>query len=79
MPKCIIYTINKKNQIVDEQLHDDSDTAISIYFNKRDSNGDRYHIELNGNKPPYKHKKKELRNYTIPNIQPQYPDEHLDG
>lgn len=60
MVKCTVYLINTNDQIISEQEYPDVDDILMTYYNKRDSSGNRYHIELGDNKPPFSKKEKKL-------------------
>jgi len=60
MVKCTVYLINENNEIISEQEYPDVDAILTTYYNKYDEHGNRYHIELMDNKPPFKRMEKKL-------------------
>jgi len=64
MAKCTVYLISPEDQIIDKTEYDNADTVLSTYFNRHDEHGNRYHIELNGNVPPFEPKPKKLHDVT---------------
>jgi len=60
MAKCTVYLVSPENEIIDETEYENADAVLSTYFNRHDEHGNRYHVELNGNPPPFDRRQKKL-------------------